>query len=102
MSPAEASAFVVMSAYARVQELLSSSQQSCSIRATTKPCWPPSTKRPLLGVRLLLLDLTPKGGEEDQTRLHRFCAAMGFKPLPGRPERLFLPLSALPSFLSGG
>lgn len=56
----------------------------------------------LLGVRLLLLDVTPEGGEEDQTRLHRFYAAMGFKPLPGRPERLFLPLSALPSFQSGG
>ena len=56
----------------------------------------------ILGVRLLLLDVTPEGGEEDQTHLHRFYAALGFKPLPGRPERLFLPLSALPSFLSGG
>jgi hypothetical protein len=53
-------------------------------------------------VRLLLLDVTPEGGEEDRTRLHRFYAAMGFKPLPDRPERLFLPLSALPSFQSGG
>ena len=35
----------------------------------------------ILGVRLLLLDVTPEGGEEDQTRLHRFYAAMGFKPL---------------------
>jgi hypothetical protein len=51
-----------------------------------------------LGVRLLLLDVTAEGGEEVQTRLHRFYAAMGFKPLPDRPERLFLPLSALPSF----
>jgi hypothetical protein len=79
MSPAEASAFVVMSAYARAQELLSSSQQSCSIRATTKPCWPPSTKRPLLGVRLLLLDVTPKGGEENQIRLHRLLRRDGLQ-----------------------
>jgi len=56
----------------------------------------------ILGVRLLLLDVTPEGGDEDRTRLHRFYAAMGFKPLPDRPERLFLPLSALPSFQSGG
>jgi len=56
----------------------------------------------ILGVRLLLLDVTPEGGEEDQTRLHRFYAAMGFKPLPGSPERLFLPLRDLPSFQSGG
>jgi hypothetical protein len=34
--------------------------------------------------------------------LHRFYAAMGFKPLPGRPERFFLPLRALPSFQPGG
>ena len=55
-----------------------------------------------LGVRLLLLDVTAKGGEEDRTRLHRFYAAMGFKPLPGRPDWLFLPLRALPSFQPGG
>jgi GNAT superfamily N-acetyltransferase len=34
--------------------------------------------------------------------LHRFYAAMGFKPLPSRPERLFLPLRAFPSFQPGG
>ena len=51
-----------------------------------------------LDVRLLLLDVTAEGGEEDRTRLHRFYAAMGFKPLLGRPERLFLPFSALPPF----
>jgi hypothetical protein len=56
----------------------------------------------ILGVRLLLLDVTAEGGEEDRTRLHRFYAAMGFKPLPGRPERLFLPLRALPSFQPDG
>ena len=50
----------------------------------------------ILGVRLLLLDVTPEGGEEVQTRLHRFYAAMGFKPLPDRAERLFLSLRALP------
>jgi hypothetical protein len=55
----------------------------------------------ILGVRLLL-DVTPEGGEEDQTRLHRFYATMGIKPLPDRPERLFLPLRDLPSFQPGG
>ena len=148
----EASAFVVMSAYARAQELLSSSQQSCSIRATTKPCWPPSTKRPhqprrrwrpgscirtrscapdlvrytrlfsastpsmpmplarsicqrvelSLGLLRLLLNVTAEGGEEDRTRLHRFYAAMGFKPLPGSMERLFLHLRAISYFQPGG
>jgi hypothetical protein len=35
-------------------------------------------------------------------RLHRLYAAMGFKPLPGQPERLFLFLRALPPLQPGG
>ena len=34
--------------------------------------------------------------EEVRARLHRFYASMGFKPLPGHPERLFLSLRSLP------
>jgi GNAT superfamily N-acetyltransferase len=56
----------------------------------------------ILGVRLLLLDVAAEDGEEVRARLHRFYAAMGFKPLPGRPERLFLSLSALPPLQPGG
>lgn len=50
----------------------------------------------ILGVRLMLLDVAPEAGEEARVRLHRFYAAMGFKPLPGHSERLFLSLAALP------
>ncbi|MCS5698838.1 GNAT family N-acetyltransferase [Cyanobium sp. FGCU-52] len=56
----------------------------------------------ILGVRLLLLDVAAEGGEEVRTRLHRFYAEMGFKPLPGHPERLFLSLSAPPPLQPGG
>lgn len=46
-------------------------------------------------MRLLHLDVRAEGGEEERARLHRFYAAMGFKPLLGRPERLYLSLRAL-------
>ena len=55
----------------------------------------------ILGVRLMLLDVAPEAGEEARVRLHRFYAAMGFKPLPGHSERLFLSLAALPPLAPG-
>ena len=51
----------------------------------------------ILGVRLVLLDVSPQAGEIERARLHRFYTSMGFRALPGRPERLFLPIRALPS-----
>jgi hypothetical protein len=53
-------------------------------------------------VRLMLLDVAGTAGEAERARLHSFYASMGFRPLPGRPERLFLSLSALPPLQSGG
>ena len=50
----------------------------------------------ILGVRLMLLDVAGTAGAAERARLHSFYASMGFRPLPGRPERLFLSLSALP------
>ena len=56
----------------------------------------------ILGVRLMLLDVAGAAGDAERVRLHSFYASMGFRPLPGRPERLFLSLSALPPPQSGG
>ncbi|MFM9103676.1 MAG: hypothetical protein ACKOPS_21015, partial [Cyanobium sp.] len=56
----------------------------------------------ILGVRLMVLDVAGAAGEAERTRLHSFYASMGFRPLPGRPERLFLSLSSLPPLQSGG
>jgi GNAT superfamily N-acetyltransferase len=56
----------------------------------------------ILGVRLMLLDVASAAGDAERVRLHSFYASMGFQPLPGRPERLFLSLSALPPPQSGG
>ena len=56
----------------------------------------------ILGVRLMLLDVAGTAGEAERARLHSFYASMGFRPLPGRPERLFLSLRALPPLQSGG
>ena len=50
----------------------------------------------ILGVRLMLLDVTANGEAADRERLQTFYASMGFRPLPGQSQRLFLPLSALP------
>ena len=50
----------------------------------------------ILGVRLMLVDVAGTAAEAERARLHSFYASMGFRPLPGRPERLFLSLSALP------
>jgi GNAT superfamily N-acetyltransferase len=56
----------------------------------------------ILGVRLMLLDVAGAAGDAERARLHSFYASMGFRPLPGRPERLFITLSALPPPQSGG
>jgi GNAT superfamily N-acetyltransferase len=56
----------------------------------------------ILGVRLMVLDVAGTAGEAERARLHSFYTSMGFRPLPGRPERLFLSLSALPPLQSGG
>jgi GNAT superfamily N-acetyltransferase len=56
----------------------------------------------LLGGRLMVLDVAGAAGEAERARLHSFSASMGFRPLPGRPERLFLCLSALSPPQSGG
>jgi GNAT superfamily N-acetyltransferase len=56
----------------------------------------------ILGVRLMLLDVAGGANEAERARLHRFYASMGFRPLPGRPERLFISLSDLPPLQSGG
>lgn len=56
----------------------------------------------ILGVRLMVLDVAGTAGEAERARLHSFYASMGFRPLPGRPERLFLSLRALPPLQSGG
>lgn len=55
----------------------------------------------ILGVRLMLLDVAGPAGEAERAQLHSFYASMGFRPLPGRAERLFLSLSALPPPQSG-
>jgi hypothetical protein len=55
----------------------------------------------ILGVCLMLLDVTAEGGQEAQSRLHCFCAPMGFKPLlPARS--VVLPLRVLPFLQPGG
>jgi GNAT superfamily N-acetyltransferase len=56
----------------------------------------------ILGVRLMVLDVAGGANEAERARLHRFYASMGFRPLPGRPERLFISLSDLPPLQSGG
>lgn len=56
----------------------------------------------ILGVRLMLIDIAGAAGDAERARLHSFYASMGFRPLPGRPERLFLSLRALPPLQSGG
>ena len=55
----------------------------------------------ILGVRLMLLEVAGTAGAAERARLHSFYASMGFRPLPGRPDRLFLSLSALPPLQSG-
>ena len=54
-----------------------------------------------LGVRLMLLDVAADADESHRARLQRFYASMGFRPMPGRPERLFISLSSLPPLQSG-
>ena len=56
----------------------------------------------ILGVRLMVLEVAGTAGAAERARLHSFYASMGFRPLPGRPDRLFLSLSALPPLQSGG
>ncbi|MEB3333296.1 MAG: GNAT family N-acetyltransferase, partial [Synechococcaceae cyanobacterium] len=56
----------------------------------------------ILGVRLMVLDVAGTAGAAERARLHSFYGSMGFRPLPGRPERLFLSLRALPPLQSGG
>jgi GNAT superfamily N-acetyltransferase len=56
----------------------------------------------ILGVRLMMLDVAADAGEAERARLHSFYASMGFRPLPGRQERLFISLSSLPPLQSGG
>lgn len=51
----------------------------------------------LLGVRLMLLDVSAEGGPAAIANRHQFYAAMGFRSLPGQRERLFLPLHSLPA-----
>jgi hypothetical protein len=51
----------------------------------------------LLGVQLLLLDVSHNAGEAQRSRLHRFYASMGFRALLGWPDRLFLSIPALSS-----
>jgi len=55
----------------------------------------------ILVVRLMLLDVAGAAGEAERARLRSFYASMGFRPLPGRAERLFLSLNALLSVQSG-
>jgi len=55
----------------------------------------------ILGVRLMLLDVAATAGEAERARLHSFYASMGFRPMPGRPERLLISLSSLPPLQSG-
>lgn len=50
----------------------------------------------ILGVRLMLLDVAAEVGKADRVRLQRFYASMGFRPLPGRSDRFYLPLNILP------
>ena len=50
----------------------------------------------ILAVRLMVLDVPGAAGEAESARLHSFYASMGFRPLPGGPERLLLAMSALP------
>ncbi|MEB3169481.1 MAG: GNAT family N-acetyltransferase, partial [Synechococcaceae cyanobacterium] len=56
----------------------------------------------ILGVRLIVLDVAGAAGDAERARLQRFYASMGFRPLPGRPERLFFSLNALPPLRPGG
>ncbi|MBW0167214.1 MAG: GNAT family N-acetyltransferase [Vulcanococcus sp.] len=49
----------------------------------------------MLGVRLLLLDVSHDAGEAQRIKLLRFYASMGFRALPGWPDRLFLSIPAL-------
>jgi hypothetical protein len=53
-------------------------------------------------VRLMVLDVAGTAGAAERACLHSFNASMRFWPLPGRPERLFLSLRALPALPSGG
>ncbi len=57
--------------------------------------------RQILGVRLMMLDVAADAGESERARLKSFYASLGFRPLPGRPERLFISLSSLPPLQSG-
>jgi GNAT superfamily N-acetyltransferase len=55
----------------------------------------------ILGVRLMVLDVAADADESHRAHLQRFYASMGFRPMPGRPERLFISLSSLPPLQSG-
>ena len=50
----------------------------------------------ILGVRLMLLDVEAAADASGRIRLQRFYRSMGFQPLPGHPDRLFLSLRGLP------
>jgi len=50
----------------------------------------------VLGVRLILLDVSPEVGDVAVANRRLFYASMGFRPLSGHSDRLFLPLSSLP------
>lgn len=73
-----------------------STSAAAATARTTKPSMQQCQRAgQILGVRLmLLLDVADEGGEEVRARLHRFYAAMGLKPLPGSPERLFLSVAS--------
>jgi hypothetical protein len=57
--------------------------------------------RQILGVRLMMLDVAADAGESERARLKSFYASLGFRPLPGRPERLFISLRSFPPLQSG-
>ena len=51
----------------------------------------------ILGVRLMMLDVEADAGASKRARLLRFYRSMGFQPLPGQPDRLFISLRGLPA-----
>jgi hypothetical protein len=45
----------------------------------------------------MMLDVEADAGASKRARLLRFYRSMGFQPLPGQPDRLFISLRGLPA-----
>lgn len=48
-----------------------------------------------VGLKAVVLDVIEDGGQEIKKRRYEFHTAMGFRPLPSRPSRMFIGIDTI-------